>query len=398
MNSSNNINDHIIVAVLLCGGKSVRMGGVDKTSLELGRDPVFIKSLKKLLACMHINKVLIVASRENENLIKKYVKSYDYDADVILGGERRQDSVRNAINYLRDEAIDFVVIHDGGRPFFSQNILESGLKYLSEKKAVIPVIPISDTVKKVSQEKVELTIKRDGLFRSQTPQFFDFKLLSKFVTSVAESESYTDEAQLFENNNQSVFVIPGELRNEKISNRDDFELLKTYYENMEKNNFRTGIAADTHKLVLGRDLILGGVHIPNEKGLDGHSDADVILHAIADSILGACGAGDLGVYFPSSDSKWKDKSSKLFLDQALNCMINQNLRLEFLDLQIILETPKISNHREKIEKSISNLLNLDIESINFKVTSTDGLGIVGKGDGIGALCVVTLRKHGNANL
>jgi len=138
VNSSNNINDHIIVAVLLCGGKSVRMGGVDKTSLELGRDPVFIKSLKKLLACMHINKVLIVASKENENLIKKYVKSYDYDADVILGGERRQDSVRNAINYLRDEAIDFVVIHDGGRPFFSQNILESGLKYLSEKKAVIP--------------------------------------------------------------------------------------------------------------------------------------------------------------------------------------------------------------------------------------------------------------------
>jgi 2-C-methyl-D-erythritol 4-phosphate cytidylyltransferase/2-C-methyl-D-erythritol 2,4-cyclodiphosphate synthase len=237
------------------------------------------------------------------------------------------------------------------------------------------------------------TINRKGLFKSQTPQFFDYKILMDLIELPNYNEvSYTDEAELLEKNDILVNCIDGDIYNEKITNINDYNYL------IENNNEelifkkRQGIASDVHKLEIGRKLILGGIEIPSKLGLQGHSDADVVLHAISDSIFGACSKGDLGAYFPSSDMSIKNSSSKLFLNKALQFMRKLNLKIFNIDIQIILQVPKISVYIVEIEKNISKLLDLNLDCINLKVTSTDKLGLIGNGEGIATLSSVSLVK------
>ena len=377
-------------AILLCAGKSSRMDGLDKPTLVFDNIPIFIKSLRKFEYSNLFTKIVIIASKENISEIQNLIYKYKFPfCEVILGGERRQDSVSIAIDYLSQFTVDKVVIHDSARPLFIESLLTKGIELLDDNNGVIPIIPIQDTVKKVDSNKVVETLDRNKLYRSQTPQFFKFNILKKCIENTSETTNYTDESELLEINGYQVACINGNLENQKITTQDDLKLLKNFNGN---DNFKNGISTDVHKLIEGDKLILGGFEIPFEKGLEGHSDADVVLHAITDSIIGALGQGDLGKHFPSSQDKWKNASSEIFLFKAVDLMNELKFEIFHIDIQIILQEPKLSDLLIKIEQNISNLLNLDIEKINLKVTSTDNIGLIGSGDAIGTLCAVTLRK------
>ena len=377
-------------AILLCAGKSSRMDGLDKPTLVFDNIPIFIKSLRKFEYSNLFTKIVIIASKENISEIQNLIYKYKFPfCEVILGGERRQDSVSIAIDYLSQFTVDKVVIHDSARPLFIESLLTKGIELLDDNNGVIPIIPIQDTVKKVDSNKVVETLNRNKLYRSQTPQFFKFNILKKCIENTSETTNYTDESEILEINGYQVACINGNLENQKITTQDDLKLLKNFNGN---DNFKNGISTDVHKLIEGDKLILGGFEIPFEKGLEGHSDADVVLHAITDSIIGALGQGDLGKHFPSSQDKWKNASSEIFLFKAVDLMNELKFEIFHIDIQIILQEPKLSDLLIKIEQNISNLLNLDIEKINLKVTSTDNIGLIGSGDAIGTLCAVTLRK------
>ena len=388
MNLNQNENQ-LAGAILLCAGRSSRMDGLDKPTLVFDDIPIFIKSLRKFEDSNLFTKIVIVASKENISEIKNLILHYKFSCEVILGGERRQDSVAIAIDYLSQFSVGKVVIHDSARPHFIKSILNKGMELLDNNNGVIPIIPIQDTVKKVDSNEVVETLDRNKLFRSQTPQFFKFNILKKCIDDTSERINYTDESELLEINGYQVACINGNVENQKITTQEDLKFLK----NLERStSFKNGISSDVHKLIKGDKLILGGFEIPFEKCLEGHSDADVVLHAITDSIIGALGQGDLGKYFPSTQDQWKNVSSEIFLFKAIELMKELNFEIFHLDIQIILQRPKLSEILIKIEQSLSNLLNLDIKKINLKVTSTDKIGLIGSGDAIGTLCTVTLKE------
>ena len=388
MNLNQNENQ-LTGAILLCAGRSSRMDGLDKPTLVFDDIPIFIKSLRKFEDSNLFTKIVIAASKENISEIKNLILHYKFSCEVILGGERRQDSVAIAIDYLSQFSVGKVVIHDSARPHFIKSILTKGMKLLDNNNGVIPIIPIQDTVKKVDSNEVVETLDRNKLFRSQTPQFFKFNILKKCIDDTSERINYTDESELLEINGYLVVCINGNEENQKITTQEDLKFLK----NLERStSFKNGISSDVHKLIEGDKLILGGFEIPFEKCLEGHSDADVVLHAITDSIIGALGQGDLGKYFPSTQDQWKNASSEIFLFKAIELMRELNFEIFHLDIQIIIQRPKLSEILIKIEQSLSNLLNLDIKKINLKVTSTDKIGLIGSGDAIGTLCTVTLKE------
>ena len=388
MNLNQNENQ-LTGAILLCAGRSSRMDGLDKPTLIFDDIPIFIKSLRKFEDSNLFTKIVIAASKENISEIKNLILHYKFSCEVILGGERRQDSVAIAIDYLSQFSVGKVVIHDSARPHFIKSILTKGMELLDNNNGVIPIIPIQDTVKKVDSNEVVETLDRNKLFRSQTPQFFKFNILKKCIDDTSERINYTDESELLEINGYQVACINGNVENQKITTQEDLKFLK----NLERStSFKNGISSDVHKLIEGDKLILGGFEIPFEKCLEGHSDADVVLHAITDSIIGALGQGDLGKYFPSTQDQWKNASSEIFLFKAIELMRELNFEIFHLDIQIILQRPKLSEILIKIEQSLSNLLNLDIKKINLKVTSTDKIGLIGSGDAIGTLCTVTLKE------
>ena len=388
MNNNLSIKENNI-AILLCAGKSKRVNDFDKSIINLNNKPVFFHSLEKLIDSKKINKIIIVASKDNNEFIKNYLSLNNLNnTEIILGSTERKYSVKNALTYISKYNPQNVIIHDSARPYFNKDIIFKGLKFLDNHTCVIPAVKIVDTVKKIKIDKVLSTIGRDNLYYSQTPQFFDYDKLKNLVLEQIDKKSYTDEAQLFEDNNIEVAKIEGNLSNHKITFKNDLDQLQ---EISQKLIF-TGISSDVHELAPTESLYLGGVHIPFKKGLLGHSDGDVVIHAICDAILGATAKGDLGKYFPSSDNKWKKASSKLFLDETLKMLEKEKKEIKNIDIQIILQEPKLFEYLHIIEENISKLLKLNIKNVNVKVTSTDGLGLIGSGDGIATLCAVNLIK------
>ena len=379
-------------AILLCAGSSERIGNFDKSTVEFQNKPLFFHSVEKFLTIEEIEKIIIVASKKNINSIRKKLNVLSdknlEKIEIIEGSNERKYSVNNAIKYLSNYEPNNVIIHDSARPHFDINIINNGLELLNKISCVIPLMKIVDTVKNVKGSRILSTLNRDELFYSQTPQFFKYSELKKLLSKYLKTLTYTDEAQLFEKENLKIGTIEGNLLNHKITFEKDLFELGSLSSNFEY----TGISTDVHALGQGRELYLAGLKIPSKKGLIGHSDGDVVLHAICDAILGASSNGDLGKHFPSSNAKWKDVSSKIFLNETLNLIKKENKLIKNIDIQIILQKPKLVEYLDAMEENIANLLNINIDDVNVKVTSTDGLGLIGSGEGIGTLCAVNLIK------
>tara|TARA_B100000686_G_scaffold346667_1_gene433802 strand:+ start:1428 stop:2627 length:1200 start_codon:yes stop_codon:yes gene_type:complete len=385
------------IGIILAAGNSTRTGDKDKMFLKLDGIPLIIHSISKFSNHKLIDYTIVVVSENKKLLMKEIIRQWDLkNVLVVCGGERRQDSVLNALKEVRKNEIfnkvKLVAIHDGARPFFSENLLSEGLDKAKKYHAAIPVIPMNDTVKIIDNNKfVQKTLDRSSVFIVQTPQIFSLSLITDAHQN--RLQEFTDDASMVELLGNNVKVFNGEYKNIKITTTEDLEKLNII--NSKNSNSVFGLGIDSHRLKLGIDLLLGGIKIDYNKGLDGHSDGDVLLHSICDAILGALGLIDLGYHFPSTDLTLQGVDSSKMLKKILIMMKEKNFEIKHLDSTIITQEPKISDYREKIENNLSNLLGINEFSVNIKATTTDFLGFIGNSEGIAAQSIVTLNDLNN---
>ena len=305
----------------------------------------------------------------------------------VSGGATRQASVLAGLQALAAHAPDIVLVHDAARPFIPPGTVAALLAAVQRMPGAIPALPVADTLKRMQDGVITMTVARDGLFRAQTPQAFHFPLLLA-LHQAADSAQATDDAALLEAGGHAVTVIAGSDDNIKLTYPEDLVRLERV---VSPALFpRTGTGFDVHVLTDGRPLILCGITIPYAKGLAGHSDADVGIHALCDAIYGALAEGDIGRHFPPSEATWKDADSARFLRHAAERIAARGGRLANADVTLICEQPKITPHAAAMMARLAALLAVDLGRISVKATTTERLGFPGRGEGIAAQAVATV--------
>ncbi len=362
--------------VILAAGKSKRFHkNIIKQFYNYKNKELIDHSIEKALDSNLFNKIIIVTNNLNHFKKKKYPKLIK----VIKGGKERSDSSLKALKYLKRYKPHNVYIHDAARPNFSIKLLKRIHKNLKNNKAVIPIISSKDSIKYKIKNQI-FNLNRNNSMLTQTPQAFRFKELYDFSTR--QKGIITDEATLFIDRNYKVKFIQGENQNNKITYLSDIKISRTYF----------GIGFDIHRLIKKKKLYLGGIEIPYHSGLEGHSDGDVILHAIIDAILGAIRKKDIGTYFPNS-KKFKNIRSPKMLKPVMDNINKSNFFINNLDLNLICEQPKVSKYRDKIITSISNLMNLNKDLINLKGKTVEKLGLIGREKAIACEVIVSITKY-----
>jgi len=361
--------------IILASGLSKRFKSNKLKQFSIYKNKqLFEHSLDKAINSKLFEKIILVV-KNKKNLKKKYPSI----VHIINGGEERSDSSYMALNYIKKFNPKNVLIHDAARPNFSNNLLIRLVKNLKKNIAVIPTIKPVDAVKySINNQKYNLD--RNKCYLSQTPQAFNFKKLYSLAKN--EKNKVNDEASLFIDKNLSIKFIAGEINNKKITFNEEIKTDKTYY----------GLGFDIHKLIKNRKLYLGGINIPFHSGLKGHSDGDVILHAVIDAILGAMRKKDIGYYY-SNDKKFKNIRSPKMLKPIIKILNKKNFYINNLDINLICEKPKVSLHRNKIIKSLSNLLAIDRNLINLKGKTVEKLGLIGKEEAIACEAIISLSQY-----
>ncbi|QCE35410.1 2-C-methyl-D-erythritol 2,4-cyclodiphosphate synthase [Acetobacteraceae bacterium] len=312
----------------------------------------------------------------------------------VVGGKERQDSVRNGLEALAklSPSPDIVLVHDGARPLVPASSIHNVLDALSDFTGAIPARKVTDTIKKVEKEIILSTVERDNLRRAQTPQGFHFKLFLDLHRQQKENKC-TDDIALLEAAGFKTVVVEGSERNIKVTVEEDLNFLKTMFKASSPLSTlvpHIGNGYDVHAFESGRPLILAGIQIPHSHGLAGHSDADVVLHALCDAIYGAMNEGDIGRHFPPSDNQWKSADSRQFLEHATHLLHQRQGRLINADITLICEAPKISPHAQKMMHKIAEIMDVSPKRISLKATTTEKLGFTGRKEGIAAFATVSI--------
>ncbi|NML05260.1 bifunctional 2-C-methyl-D-erythritol 4-phosphate cytidylyltransferase/2-C-methyl-D-erythritol 2,4-cyclodiphosphate synthase [Sphingomonas sp. G-3-2-10] len=370
------------VAIIVAAGQGTRAGGtVPKQFATLAGKPMLAHSHAALASHPDVDEVLVVIGEGQEAALATALG----DVRHVTGGATRRESVLRGLEAI---TADRVLIHDAARPFLSNRVIDDLLAQLDCYEGAIPALPVADTLVRFDGMMGE-TVPRDQLYRVQTPQAFVFgALMAAHRLWPAEIEA-TDDAQMVRDTGHEVTIVPGDIALEKITHPADFAAAEARY--AAGLRVRTASGYDVHRFAEGEELWLGGVLVPHSKGLSGHSDADVALHAITDALLGTIGAGDIGMHFPPSDPQWRGAASGRFLEHAASLVAREGGIIDFIDLTIICEAPKIGPHREEIRASIAELLRLPVSRISVKATTTERLGFTGRGEGMAAQAVATIR-------
>jgi 2-C-methyl-D-erythritol 4-phosphate cytidylyltransferase/2-C-methyl-D-erythritol 2,4-cyclodiphosphate synthase len=308
----------------------------------------------------------------------------------VPGGAERQDSVRAGLEALAPHAPDMVLVHDAARPWIPPGTIEALVGALTDLHGAIPAVPVADTLKRARDGLIGETVARDGLFRAQTPQAFRFGTLLDLHRQAGPGA--TDDAALLERAGLPVGLVPGHEDNIKLTYPEDLVRLERLL--LPPLVPRVGTGFDVHALEAGRALVLCGVTVPHERGLAGHSDADVGLHALCDAIYGALAEGDIGRHFPPTEAAWKDADSARFLVHAAGRIAARGGRLANADVTLICERPKIAPHAAAMEARVAELLGVPAGLVSVKATTTERLGFAGRGEGIAAQAVATVLVPG----
>ena len=399
------MNSSKIAAIIPAAGSGSRMGlPSPKQFFELEGTPILIHTLRVFQQIESIGFVIVVVPLEScawaEEQVQKNQLSKVFK--VVAGGKHRQDSVLAGLEVLPQE-VELVLVHDGVRPFVPLSVIENCLKEAEKGGAAMAAVPVKDTLKSVSIDRViEQTIDRSGIWQAQTPQAAKVSVLKKAFAAAAKHKDFiaTDEAALLERINFPVKVVEGSEKNIKITRPEDLVLAKAILvESREGNNileencrYRVGYGYDAHRLVDGRSLVLGGVTVPHEKGLQGHSDADVLTHALCDAILGGAGAGDIGQHFPDTDGKFKDISSLRILESVAGLAAIKGYVVQNADITVVAQKPKLATYFEAMKKNLAAACGADPASINLKATTTEQMGFEGREEGLSAHAVVLLKQ------
>lgn len=379
-------SDMTAIALIVAAGSGSRTGGeIPKQFRRLGHKLVVEWSVEAFRRDARFNgTVLVVSSDRVEWAQSRY---HEPGINIIEGGKTRAESVRLALAAI-GETPDHVFIHDAARPGLSPAVLDALFKALTEAKAAAPALVVADALKRDNGSKLE-TVDRENLYRVQTPQAFDFETIRAAFSHA--DEAFIDDLQAVEATGTRVVLVPGEEQLAKITFPGDLERVEQMMTTPTSSS-RIGKGFDVHAFCDGDHVVMCGLKIPHERGLDGHSDADVGWHALTDAILGAAALGDIGDHFPPSDDRWKDADSRQFLVHAVELAKASGWAIGNCDLTIICEAPKIKPHREAMRQATADATGLPLDAVSVKATTTEGLGFTGRAEGIAAEAIVLLQR------
>ena len=382
-------------AIIVAAGQATRFGSPKVLSPVAGV-PAIVRVVRTFQSVPAIDEILIVINpAQRDQFAATWADAFRRpEVQLIAGGERRQDSVMAGVQAAGDAKI--VVVHDGARPLVTADLIEATIAAIEDgADASIAAIPVTDTIKRVEGSAVE-TVDRANLWRAQTPQAFKRKLLMSLIQDAnRDGIEVTDEATLIERAGGKVTLVQGSHRNLKMTVPEDLALLEALIAaDTAQSRTRTGIGYDVHRLVAGRPLVLGGVAIPSDLGLDGHSDADVVLHAICDALLGACALGDIGQHFPPSDDQFRGISSLVLLERVRDLLTEGGYSIANIDATVIAEAPKVGPYVDAMRQAIGSALQISQQCVGIKATTNEGIGFAGRREGIAAMAVATVSKAG----
>jgi 2-C-methyl-D-erythritol 4-phosphate cytidylyltransferase/2-C-methyl-D-erythritol 2,4-cyclodiphosphate synthase len=383
-----------VAAVIVAAGRGQRAGGsMPKQFRALGGENALRRSLRLFAAHTSIDVVQAVIDPAHEDAYRASSLDIDKLLQPVHGGATRQHSVRAGLEALDRSAPQVVLIHDAARPLATPALLDRALQVVTEADGAIPTLPVTDTIKRVDGVgRVAETLDRGALRAVQTPQAFAFGKLLAAHRSAAKAgrHDFSDDAALAEWAGLTVTTFPGEPGNLKLTTEEDFARVQAL-DAASLLDVRTGTGCDVHALGPGDHVVLGGVRIAHDQSLVGHSDADVVLHAITDAVLGAIAAGDIGQHFPPSDPQWRGMSSDRFLGHAVALVEKRNGRIAHIDATVLCEMPKISPHAHVMRANIARICGIEEGRVSVKATTTERLGFLGRGEGIAAMATATVR-------
>jgi 2-C-methyl-D-erythritol 4-phosphate cytidylyltransferase/2-C-methyl-D-erythritol 2,4-cyclodiphosphate synthase len=371
-------------ALIVAAGKGERAGGaLPKQFRLLGGKPVLRWAVESLIRHPAVQSTRVVIAEGQQATAAEALQGLDVD-EFIVGGAERADSVRAG---LAETSGDAVLVHDAARPFCPPDVIDRLLAALEFFEGAAPVLPVGDTLAR-ADEVLGDPVDRSGLARVQTPQAFRLRALKSAYEQWTGS-SPTDETTVLRASRMKVAAVDGDAALEKLTLPGDFDRAEQWLAG--RLTPRTGMGFDVHAFGGEGPIMLGGVEVPHARGLAGHSDADVVLHALTDALLGAAGLGDIGEHFPPSDPRWKNAESALFLAHAAELVRRGGARIDHVDCTIIAEEPRIGPYRQAMRERIAQVVGLSVEQVSVKATTTEGLGFTGRREGIAAQAVANIR-------
>ncbi|MBK3732385.1 bifunctional 2-C-methyl-D-erythritol 4-phosphate cytidylyltransferase/2-C-methyl-D-erythritol 2,4-cyclodiphosphate synthase [Azospirillum brasilense] len=380
------------IALIVAAGSGQRFGAEQpKQYLDLAGQPVLRRTVEAFRRHSKVSAVRVVINPAFRDLYDAAVAGLDLP-EPVTGGASRQDSVRNGLEALAESAPDRVLIHDAARPLIDSDTIDAVIAALDTHPAALAAVPVTDTLKRGEGGLVTGTVDRGGLWRAQTPQGFRFPDILAAHRAAAGLE-LTDDAAVAERAGLPVALVPAREENFKVTTPDDLTRAARALDSA-LSDIRTGSGFDVHRFAEGDHVTLCGVRVPHTHRLDGHSDADVGLHALTDAILGALCAGDIGSHFPPSDPQWRGADSALFLKHAAELVTARGGRIAHVDVTIICERPKVGPHREAMTARVAEILGMPVDRVSVKATTTERLGFTGRGEGIAAQVMATVRLPG----
>ena len=372
--------------ILLAAGDSKRLKSSTPKPFHIVNNKTLLEhSFNAFRYFTEIKKTIIVCNKKH----KKYLNKIKLNNTLkVVGGKTRQESTFIALKMIKKMNCEKVLIHDSARPNPSRNLVNKIIHSLKKNHAVVPVIKINDATKRAKENAIFKNIARKSLRFVQTPQGFTFKkIYEKHHKNI--NTSFDDDSALFTNDEEKVVTITGSKKNLKITDKEDLNIFKS----LKKGKTYSGIGFDIHRLVKGRKLYLGGIKIPFALGLQGHSDADPVLHALIDSLLGACKLGDIGKLFSDKNKKYKNIRSTILLKKVIALIKSKNFSINNIDINVIAQKPKIKKYANKMMDAISKICDINPNQINIKGKTTEKLGLIGKGKAIASEVIASVNKH-----
>lgn len=373
-----------VTALIVAAGSGTRLGGdLPKQYRRIGGKALIAHAVDALASHPRIGSVRVVIGAGQEELVTEALGDRNV-GDAIIGGAERSDSVKAGLATIAD---GIVLIHDAARPFCPPDVINRLIDALEHADGAVPALPVADTLAR-GDGRLDEMVERKNMLRIQTPQAFHVEDL-RYAMDEARGRCSTDESSILVAAGLKVAVVEGSPDLEKITTAADFARAE---KNMTSSLIsRTGMGFDVHAFAGEGPIMMGGVEIAHSKGLAGHSDADVVLHSITDAILGAAGLGDIGQHFPPSDPQWKGADSGIFLAHAAMLVRQSGGIIDFVDCTVICETPKVSPYRDAMRNRVAEILALPVTAVSIKATTTEKLGFAGRGEGIAAQAVATIR-------
>jgi len=379
-----------ISVVLVAAGRGLRASSdIPKQYCHIAGKPLIRHTLDNIRAALPDVTVIVVTNPDDNALFEEATNGLE-NLQAVSGGSSRQESVLNGLQALEKNAPKYVLVHDAARPFVSKKVIGQLIaKLKGGSEALVPAMVVTDTLKRISNNIIQSTVNRDGLYAVQTPQAFVYDKLIAAHKSTPHND-FTDDAAVFEHAGNTVEICDGDENNFKVTRPEDFMKAENHLM-MQCADVRVGSGYDVHAFEAGNQVTLCGVNIPFTRKLKGHSDADVGLHAITDAILSAISAGDIGTHFPPSDEQWRGVESHIFLSHATKLVSDKAGIISHVAITLICEAPKIGPHVQAMREYIAEILSISINRVSVQATTTEKLGFTGREEGIAAQATATVR-------